>query len=96
MRNFELLSEIKSRSCAVCGKRPCDPCHIKSVGAGGCDTPENLIAMCRKHHTESHNKGWVKFVESHLALAWHLEQKNWKIIEELGRKRLQHPELGNA
>ena len=96
MRNFELLREFKSQSCQVCGKRPTDPCHIKSVGSGGADVSDNLISLCRNHHTEQHNIGWPRFSNRHKAIEWHLETKGWKVVEELGRKKLQHPEMGNA
>ena len=97
MRNFELLANVKAMSCQVCGKRPVDPCHIKSFGSGGPDSPENIIPLCRKHHTEQHSKGWVTFVRRNQAIAWHLEQKGWKVVNEFdGRQKLSHPEMGNA
>jgi 5-methylcytosine-specific restriction endonuclease McrA len=30
-----------------------DPHHIHFKGAGGADTKENLITLCRKHHDEA-------------------------------------------
>ena len=30
------------------------PHHIKSVGSGGDDTPENLLTLCWIHHAEVH------------------------------------------
>lgn len=96
MRNFELLAEIKSKSCQVCGKRPVDPCHVKSVGSGGPDTPSNIIPLCRWHHSEQHAKGWITFLKKNPALSWHLECLGWEVVEELGRKKLQHADLGNA
>lgn len=29
-----------------------DPHHLTSRGAGGQDTPENLVSLCREHHNE--------------------------------------------
>jgi len=29
--------------------------HITHMGAGGDDVPENLIKLCRKHHSEAHD-----------------------------------------
>lgn len=33
-----------------------DPHHIKNVGAGGPDTPENTITLCRRHHNDAQEK----------------------------------------
>lgn len=33
-----------------------DPHHIKNVGAGGPDTPENTITLCRRHHDDAQSK----------------------------------------
>lgn len=43
---------VRARPCAVlgCHIRPCDPHHIKTVGAGGYD--HMAIPLCRIHHTE--------------------------------------------
>jgi hypothetical protein len=31
-----------------------DPHHIKSRGSGGGDIEENVILLCRRHHTLAH------------------------------------------
>ncbi len=31
------------------------PHHIKTVGSGGNDTPDNLISLCAVCHTKAHN-----------------------------------------
>lgn len=30
-----------------------DPHHITNIGAGGADTPENTITLCRRHHNDA-------------------------------------------
>ena len=54
------LSKYTTESpCIICGASPSDIAHVTSRGAGGDDTPENMIyGLCRQHHTEQHAKGW--------------------------------------
>jgi len=66
LKNPELLKEIKSKRCEVCGEPPpSDPHHIKSRGAGGDDIPDNLLALCRDHHTEIHMIGISRFMNKY-------------------------------
>ena len=51
--------------CEVCGVRPVQVHHIRSRGAGGCDCPVNLIALCPFCHSESHTKGQVAFFKKY-------------------------------
>ena len=61
--NIEQLHDIP---CLV-GNKACtigtDPHHVKTRGAGGGDEPENLMPLCRVHHTEIHLTGHAKFVK---------------------------------
>ncbi len=60
--SLDLLREVAAKPCAVCGCiGPNDPHHIRSRGAGGGDTPENLISLCRSHHNEIHQTGDTTF-----------------------------------
>ena len=93
MRNWELLEKIKTLPCQVCGRRPVDPCHIRSVGSGGKDEPWNVIPMCRLHHREQHDKGWIKFLSTHRGVKVHLEARGWEIIDSVGKQKLWHPKL---
>lgn len=74
----ELLEKIRQLPCAIKG-RLCtgdiDPHHIKSRGAGGDDVEENLIPLCREHHTEIHQIGKIKFRSKYPHL--HLSNKTW-------------------
>lgn len=51
--------------CLVCGKRPSDPAHVRSRGAGGRDRG-NVIPLCRDHHREQHQHGWAALERVHL------------------------------
>jgi hypothetical protein len=42
--------KVARRSCAVCGRRPCDPAHLVPQRLGGCANPDCVIALCRTHH----------------------------------------------
>lgn len=61
----EHLKFIRTLPCFICGKRPSDPDHVKTVGSGGPDSLSNLNALCRNHHTERHAMGiksfWAKY-----------------------------------
>lgn len=57
--NPELVKEVKNLGyCELANfghcEGPHDPHHIKSRGSGGGDTPDNLICLCRAHHTACH------------------------------------------
>ena len=58
VRNEEVLSIVRQKPCFACGKEgPSDPHHVRSRGAGGGDTLENLYALCREHHQMIHAVG---------------------------------------
>jgi hypothetical protein len=54
----KLLREVRSRGCAAAYEGGCfgrvDPHHLRTRGAGGDDVEENLMALCRMHHTVFH------------------------------------------
>lgn len=49
--------------CAVCGKKPSDPAHVVSRGAGGKDS--DCAPLCRAHHREQHEVGVATFQARH-------------------------------
>ncbi len=62
IKNPEVLAFYRDLPCEVCGARPpSDPCHLKSRGAGGDDTYDNVFAACRAHHVLQHAKGVRSF-----------------------------------
>ena len=42
--------------CEICELRAVDIHHVKYKSRGGQDDIGNLMALCRKHHTEAHNE----------------------------------------
>lgn len=88
-KNRPLLDEVKTKPCLVCGDPNTDPCHIKSVGAGGNDEESNLLSMCRRHHSESHALGWYKFATTHLHMFKILNDFGWEFVSEFGVMKLR-------
>lgn len=77
----KLLDTYHRMKCVACGKSPCDPAHIVSRGAGGDDVPWNVMALCRRHHSESHAIGWYKFAQKYLLVRKSLAIKGWAFDE---------------
>ena len=71
-----------------CNRVPTDRCHIKSKGAGGGMEHENILMMCREHHTMQHKFGWGKFLEKHPMLKRIMERKGWIIKNIFGVDKL--------
>jgi hypothetical protein len=43
--------KVTGRPCLVCStRRAVDPAHLVPRSLGGCDAPECVIALCRRHH----------------------------------------------
>lgn len=59
--NKELIDEIRLMGCIVnnnqCLRSCIDVHHITTIGAGGGDTIENLVPLCRKCHQAIHYSG---------------------------------------
>ena len=61
---------IRTLPCVACHlPGPSDPHHVKSRGAGG-KAENNLIPLCRVHHTEIHQQGVKTFAKK-----WGLDLK---------------------
>jgi len=56
LRDPAALQRARDRGyCEHCGRRCMpDPHHIRSRGAGGPDTDDNLISLCPKCHDKAH------------------------------------------
>ena len=63
----EYLAYIRARKCCVCFG-PSDVHHLRTVGAGGSDY--TAVPLCRVHHTEWHQMGDKKFLETHGVNLW--------------------------
>jgi len=64
IKNDNLLMQIAAMPCVECG-RMAEPHHITSRGAGGGDIIENLIPLCRFHHSEWHQIGSCRMVDKY-------------------------------
>ena len=60
IKNKKLIDK-KEHNCEYCGKKKCwtNKHHIKSKGASGNDTEENLIELCGDCHRKVHD-GFIK------------------------------------
>lgn len=69
VRQFGALAEyVRTLPCAVCGRSPVDPAHVRCrrvYGAWLENGDGNLIPLCRTHHNEQHSRGIVTFQEAH-------------------------------
>lgn len=76
--NKKLLKEFEAMLCAACmEKSPCAH-HLKSVGAGGDDVEENLLALCKPCHTLIHKIGLNDFIKEYPIIKNIIEKKGWE------------------
>lgn len=85
IENRKLLDHVKSQKCLIFGCRgfPVDPCHIRTRGSGGPDIIENLVPMCRSHHTEQGKLPWSEFLVRYPEVRSVLEAKGWEIGDKI-------------
>lgn len=81
-----ILDIYRNISCCICAMRPVDPCHIKTRGSGGPDEHWNLVALCRKHHTEQGQLGFLTMFEKYPFFRQVIAAKGWVID---GNKKLR-------
>lgn len=84
----KVLADVRGQPCVVCGK-PSDPAHIKSRGAGGDDTHDNVLPLCRSHHIKQHALGWNRFCTMFPRAGIELFRRGWRVVEEFGVWRLR-------
>lgn len=80
--NNYLFLCLKYRKCALCGSRA-DIHHVDAVGMGrdrsGVDHSKlRMIALCREHHNETHNIGWITFKNKYKVDGIKLDDKTIK------------------
>jgi len=75
-RSPKTMQAVRSEPCVICGKKG-EAAHIRSKGSGGDDTMENLLSLCRKHHSEQHQSGWFAFAMRYVGVVYLLEDKGW-------------------
>ncbi len=88
--NEEILDVYRQGQCMICDRYGVDPCHIRTRGAGGPDADFNLLKMCREHHTEQGQIGFMKMVSRYPVMILILKAKGWTMSED---GKLWHPEL---
>lgn len=64
-----LIQCIRYRKCCICG-RPADIHHVDAVGMGQDrrqydDCHSHIMALCRQHHTISHQRGQQAFMDTY-------------------------------
>lgn len=57
IHNPDLIKKVRDQRCTICNSWPSDAHHITTRGAGGDDTGDNLMPLCRDHHILWHQKG---------------------------------------
>lgn len=88
IKDKKLTDSFEFKACLVCGKRLSCGAHIKSKGSGGDDVPENLLTLCKWHHSEQHNIGIISFAKKYkLVMNFYLAH-GWEIIKQGGREKL--------
>lgn len=87
-----LLDKVKGGNCLACGGPADDPDHIKTRGAGGDDSYQNTVPLCREHHAERHSRGVRYMWTSYPLFRAGLLQRGWQIEEIFGRWKLVREE----
>ena len=75
--------------CVVCsqgtyheetGESLCDPHHVKARGMGGGQARdmENVVPLCRRHHTLVHTMGLPRFQDSYDVALFHVAKRVWQ------------------
>lgn len=69
---------ILSHSCLACSSREVDGDHLLARGRGSASQNDfSLIPLCRRHHSERHTGGSVKFEERYHLDLW---QEAWRLL----------------
>jgi hypothetical protein len=74
--SVSLIELIRTLPCLACGITPCDAHHVKTRGAGGQDTADNLMPLCREHHTLLHTIGYGRMTKKFPVIRNWLELAN--------------------
>ena len=83
---MEIINIVRQQKCLSCGKSPCDPHHVTTRGAGGKDTPSNLMPLCRVHHVEYHQIGPGKICEKYpKVIEWLIFNEREDVLSKIAR-----------
>lgn len=87
VRDKSLLETVRTLPCLGCMRTPSDAHHVTTVGAGGGDTVDNVMPLCRDHHQEWHRRGGGYMADKYGAV-W-----NWLVLasrEDVLKKAKRH------
>jgi 5-methylcytosine-specific restriction endonuclease McrA len=71
IKNPKLLKHLRRLPCIACHGFPTEIDHIRSIGAGGDDSPDNVWPLCRACHSLRHSIGIESFVKQfELPVQW--------------------------
>lgn len=82
----DFLDTFHGMHCLACGRRGCDPAHVKTRGSFADDDWDNVLPLCRRHHVEQGQIGWKRFSSKHPPVALALESRGWS-FDDLGKLR---------
>lgn len=88
MKNKAVRESYKWLPCMVCASTPCDPCHIKTYNTTREDKEDNLIPMCRRHHTMQGQKGWPYMWDNFPDLRGCLKRMGFEVQTIFGIRKL--------
>lgn len=82
--NEDNIKLVQDRPCVCCNAHPSDAHHLTTKGAGGGDHINNLINLCRKHHTEIHKIGLKKMCWKFPKIKeWLVQNKRFDLLERI-------------
>ena len=78
-----LIEALQDVGCVICDESPNDVHHVTTRGAGGHDTLQNLMPLCRYHHQKVHSIGLISFAKRYEAVNdWLKDYGRLDLIEE--------------
>ena len=83
-----LIKCLWIRKCVICGK-DAEVHHVDAIGSGRNrrkvdHSKHNMMALCRKHHTELHNGGQETFMRLHHVVGVLMNEEQYKKLEYRG------------
>lgn len=79
-KNKTLRNKYRSIPCIICGDLPSDATHIKSYATTLEDKEENLVPLCRLHHSEQHQIGILTFINKYPNYKEYIHKLGFKVI----------------
>ena len=77
-----MLAYVRTQVCSACSYRSVDAHHVTSKGSGGDDTLNNLMPLCRVHHSEIHQIGNSRMCEKYGGVkSWFVKYKRYDQLE---------------